>query len=113
MKHLEVKSLWVQDLVKRRNLRVTKVCGKTGNWADLGTKPLARERLESLRKSCGVVILSPDTDLVEQEEQPLMTVAAVNMSPGPETSALPFAIDKSNVHTALFACMAVLLSSNG
>ena len=47
MKHIEVRALHLQDLMKRKVLRVTNWPGPD-NPADLGTKPLAQARLERL-----------------------------------------------------------------
>ena len=48
MKHLEIRSLHVQDLVQRKFFVVHKVKGEE-NPADLGTKYLTRNRIKELR----------------------------------------------------------------
>ena len=50
VKHLlDLRDLWVQDLVARGDLRVEKEPTDT-NWADLGTKPLSGQRITELLK---------------------------------------------------------------
>jgi len=61
-KYLETKSLWLQDLVKRKFLRITKVDGKDAQPADLGTKPFTRADLVRLRRMCGVVVPGDPVD---------------------------------------------------
>jgi len=53
VRHLEVKSLWVQQLVKSKFLRVLPVAGEF-NEADIGTKCLPAHRLEFLRQLCNL-----------------------------------------------------------
>ena len=47
IRHLETRSLWLQQRVARKDLTIEKVLG-TVNPADIGTKPLAGPRLRSL-----------------------------------------------------------------
>ena len=54
IRHLEVKTLWVQALVEKKRLRVKAIKGAV-NSADIGTKTLQKERLEMLKTLLGVV----------------------------------------------------------
>ena len=53
VRHLEVKTLWVQSLVKSKFLRVLPIAGEF-NEADIGTKCLPQARLEFLKKLCNI-----------------------------------------------------------
>ncbi len=55
VKGLEVKTLWLQQEVKRRRLNVRAV-PTDDNYADLGTKVLANDRLHYLRRQCGLLL---------------------------------------------------------
>jgi hypothetical protein len=54
VKGLEVKTLWLQQEVKRRRVCLRTV-GTEDNLADLGTKVLSVARLEPLRQLCGLL----------------------------------------------------------
>jgi len=54
IRHLEVKTLWIQRLVEERLLRVRAISGKL-NPADIATKTLQKERMELLKALIGVV----------------------------------------------------------
>eukprot|EP00929_Paragymnodinium_shiwhaense_P111971 TRINITY_DN8021_c0_g1_i4.p1 TRINITY_DN8021_c0_g1~~TRINITY_DN8021_c0_g1_i4.p1 ORF type:complete len:1618 (+),score=271.11 TRINITY_DN8021_c0_g1_i4:701-5554(+) len=47
VKHLSLKELWIQEMVRRREV-VVRCVDTLLNWADLGTKVLDKERLDSL-----------------------------------------------------------------
>ena len=49
VRHLSIKELWVQDVFRREDAKVRAV-DTLLNWADIGTKALDKERLESLVK---------------------------------------------------------------
>jgi len=49
LKHLDVRSLWLQEQLKRKRLTIHK-CGTLDNKADLGTKPLGPAAFERLRE---------------------------------------------------------------
>ena len=55
VKHLEVRSLWLQDAVSRHLLRVGRV-NTLDNFSDLGTKFLSEKRLTFLRRKCGILL---------------------------------------------------------
>ena len=57
MRHMEIKVLWIQELVKRGALLVGKV-GTLDNAADIGTKPLPKEALQRILQRCGFVTLA-------------------------------------------------------
>jgi len=54
VKHLDVRSMWLQQLVKQKVILPTAV-NTIDNKADLGTTILAAPRLEFLRRACGIV----------------------------------------------------------
>ena len=47
LKHLDIKELWLQDMVKANRVRIKKESAAT-NWPDLGTKSLTGTRSEEL-----------------------------------------------------------------
>ena len=47
LKHLSIKELWLQDLVKQKRIKVEKEPTAT-NWSDLGTKSLSGRRIGEL-----------------------------------------------------------------
>jgi hypothetical protein len=57
VRHLHVSTLWLQEAVQNRRLRLEKTKG-TENVADLGTKYLAATQLESCMKLAGMRILT-------------------------------------------------------
>ena len=57
VKHLETRTLWVQDLVDRGRIKVKKICGQT-YIADLLTKCLSGVKLSELLSSMPVVFES-------------------------------------------------------
>ena len=52
MRHVDVRFLWLQDMVKNGDTKVFKVFG-TANTADLGTKALASDQSEKLIRLMG------------------------------------------------------------
>ena len=58
MRHIDVKHLWLQDLVKKGEIRLAKVLGDQ-NPADLFTKYLDRARIKMLGKITGCDICLP------------------------------------------------------
>ena len=57
VRHLEVKILWLQDLVRAKRLKVVKIAG-TENIADTGTKVLDQKTFERLYHQAGIRKLS-------------------------------------------------------
>jgi len=57
VRHMEVKYLWLQQLVATKHVRLVKVRG-TEHPPDMGTKHLARESLEKCRRTVGLRRLS-------------------------------------------------------
>jgi len=53
IRHLSVRVLWIQQVIKRELAELLTVTS-VGNLADLGTKSLPRQRLEELRALCGI-----------------------------------------------------------
>ena len=53
LRHIEVQDLWLQEVVRRGRIHISKVKGEH-NDADLGTKPLHREAIEAIlnRMNC-------------------------------------------------------------
>ena len=52
LKHIELKYLWIQDLIKSKDIEVNKIKG-IENPADLFTKILARNKLQPLLEAIG------------------------------------------------------------
>ena len=48
---MEVRFLWLQDVVKRKRLELKKICGKK-NPADVLTKPLSHSVVRELLSAC-------------------------------------------------------------
>ena len=55
MRHLETKYLWIQDVIKSRELEVGKVLG-TENPADIGTKHLSIAQMRPLLQRGGLIV---------------------------------------------------------
>lgn len=55
VRHLDVKCLWVQDLVADGRLTLAKICG-TRNPADILTKPKSVREVQDLVSNFGVVL---------------------------------------------------------
>ena len=53
VRHLEVKTLWIQELVHARRIFVEKIKGEH-NVADIGTKPLSKDMFERCRVELGI-----------------------------------------------------------
>ena len=53
LRHLECKTLWIQDLVQKKQLKIAKIPGRI-NTADLGTKPLAAAEMHTFLARCGI-----------------------------------------------------------
>ena len=68
MKHIELKFLFIQSLVKEGRVAISKIPGES-NSSDLGTKYLERTVFEKHRKAAGLVSRS----------KPAGTVAAVEV----------------------------------
>ena len=66
MRHLAVKTLWIQHLAKTKVLKVVKVAGDD-NHADIGTKVLARQRFHDLLRAMRVVQLHGADEAPEQK----------------------------------------------
>ena len=63
VKHLEIRSLWLQSVVRDNQITIEKVLG-TENCADLGSKILGITGLTQTRYDCGVRLL----DRTEEDE---------------------------------------------
>ena len=57
IRHLEVKTLWIQELVAKGVLSIVPVRSQN-NIADIGTKCLTRQRIDYLKKLLGVRTLT-------------------------------------------------------
>ena len=68
VRHLAVRELWVQDLIRARRLRVHYVTTQD-NLADMLTKGLPVERLEWLRRRFGLERLMPGVRSEESTEE--------------------------------------------
>ena len=66
VRHLEVKILWMQGLVKAKRLQVWKIDGKE-NIADLGTKVLQKERFEDLLRRSNIKKVTSGMDVEESK----------------------------------------------
>ena len=51
VRHMEVRFLWLQDVVMRKRLELKKICGKK-NPADVLTKPLSHSVVRELLSAC-------------------------------------------------------------
>ena len=51
VRHMKVRFLWLQDVVKRKRLELKKICGKK-NPADVLTKPLSHSVVRELLSMC-------------------------------------------------------------
>jgi len=76
IRHLELKTLWVQDLVKAKKIRVLPVPGEF-NLSDIGTKPHPVARLELLKQLCNIRSLSWCADDDNRSADTRREVAAV------------------------------------
>jgi len=47
LRHLDIKDLWIQDFIREKKAEIVKILTDV-NWADIGTKPLTKARLEEL-----------------------------------------------------------------
>jgi hypothetical protein len=47
LRHLDIKDLWIQEFIRTKKAEIVKVLTDV-NWADIGTKPLPKARLEEL-----------------------------------------------------------------
>ena len=57
VRHIEVKYLWVQDLIKDGRLKLLKVKG-TSNPADIGTKHLSISDMKGLLEKIGLKVVA-------------------------------------------------------
>ena len=64
VRHLEVKTLWIQELIHARKIFVENIKGER-NVADIGTKPLNKEEFEKCRSELGLHLEAA----IEQEER--------------------------------------------
>ena len=64
VRHLEVKTLWIQELIHARKIFVEKIKGEH-NVADVGTKPLNKGQFEKIRLELGI----HDEAAIEDEER--------------------------------------------
>jgi len=102
VKHIETRSLWIQDMVKRKVFRVVKVDGKT-QCADLGTKSQPRDRLVMLREACGVCFdVDPSSTQEGSDEMPAIIGALSGAASGP-------VVNDNNIGQVLLACIALLV----
>ncbi|KAK9676001.1 hypothetical protein RND81_11G047100 [Saponaria officinalis] len=53
-KHIEIRHHFIRDHVEKGNIRL-EFCSTEKQWADILTKPLARERFETLRLEIGLI----------------------------------------------------------
>lgn len=67
VRHLETSSLWMQDCVRDRHIRVIKVPGAT-NTADLGTKALDENRIKELMAAINCVEIGKLDDMTVKPE---------------------------------------------
>ena len=67
LRHLQLKQLFVQDLVTRKRVYLEKEKGDS-NVADLGTKSLARERMEMLMRSMWIGPLEEILQRLRQQQ---------------------------------------------
>ena len=74
IRHLEVKTLWIQKLVEDGILHITKVAGEK-NVADIGTKILPASRMRALKEMLGIMTLEQ-----AQARATLQQVGAVSSS---------------------------------
>eukprot|EP00913_Durusdinium_trenchii_P032259 g30204.t1 len=75
LRHIAGKLLWIQDLVAQEELRV-KAVGTLHNVADLGTKPLSRNRIMLILYWCNT--RSGDGEKLGEEEYAKMEESRVN-----------------------------------
>jgi len=83
MRHMEVKTLWIQELVLKGRLLVTKI-STSENTADIGTKPLPAVQFCKLRDLIGLLMLVDPTlgdDLIEKTLES-NTVVAIQVVEG-------------------------------
>ena len=66
MRTVEVRTLWLQEKVKRKLITINCVKGEQ-NVADIGTKGLSADRLLLLARHCGLVRCSPSSRPVRAE----------------------------------------------
>eukprot|EP00435_Cladocopium_sp_Y103_P032828 s1809_g8.t1 len=74
VRHLEVKVLWLQQMVYKGLLTMTWQAGKDNN-SDLGTKVLTKQRLQELVASCGLRMSEEKVNLVRAQGGPTITAA--------------------------------------
>ena len=79
IRHLEVKTLWVQDLVAAGRLQVKAVPG-TENVADIGTKVLTAERIEFLKKKVGIITIEMVDDIENNGGRTTVKIAGASSS---------------------------------
>lgn len=82
IRHLEVRTLWLQRLVKLKQVQVLKELGER-NPADIGTKVLAEKKFLQLRELVGLRSINPE--LMKLEEAPVV-VRAINVDANAATS---------------------------
>ena len=75
IRHMSVRVLWVQQLVKRKVVQVMTTTSE-GNKADLGTKSHPKARLCRLRIMNGIRTLGPEAEEEEQLAQDLVQAVA-------------------------------------
>jgi hypothetical protein len=54
MKHVDIKHLWIQDVLRRLDHVELRAVSSEQNLADIGTKPLQAARLRYLAGLCGL-----------------------------------------------------------
>ena len=83
VKHIATRSLWLQDVIKRKIVRLSRCLG-TQNPADLGTKPLPRATLVRMREANGIEVDGAADNSNDGEK--VRTVSVLN---GPLSHGLP------------------------
>ena len=100
IRHLEVKTLWIQELVAKAVLSIVPVRSQN-NMADIGTKCLTRQRIDYLKKLLGVRTL---TEIAEAHK------CAIKKTAG---RCVPKAHYTKGLSMALAACGAVSIMPVG
>ena len=78
VRHLETKVLWMQALTKAQRLKVWKIDGVT-NIADIGTKVLAKDRLDMLLDRANVKCV-PNCDKVPESKTDAVVSQSIRVS---------------------------------
>ena len=84
IRHISVRCLWLQQLVKEKKVEVVKI-HTSQNKADLGTKPMGKARFEELRAMVGLVQSPP---VSREREDHRFASAAQSLTGGLSAEAL-------------------------